>query len=358
MSLGLRTALRSWGHRIVRRAWQRRGLLACLLYPLHLLHRIVRGFRALAWRLGFAKPVKLPVPVVVIGNLRVGGTGKTPLVIEIVRALRARGWAPGVISRGYGGRSQQPTLVNPGSDAAQCGDEPLLIRQLTGCPVAVGHDRVAAARLLLSLHASCNVLIADDGLQHRRLARDLEIVLLDEAGIGNGWLLPAGPLRDPPERLRRVDAVVLHGLVPPVRIYSPFYRMQTSLEEATCIASPARRMSLSEMAREQSAGKLRVLALCAIGNPERFFAQLRELGLRFDALALPDHDRIAARMIPPGRYERVLMTEKDAVKCQGDSRLGRDERIWVVALRTTLDASLLEFITARLGRDTDGSKAA
>lgn len=358
MSIGLKTALRSWAHRFVQRTWQRRGLVACLLYPLHLLHRIWRGVRALAWRLGLARPVKLPVPVIVIGNLRVGGTGKTPLVIEIVRALRARGWSPGVISRGYGGRSQQPTLVNPASDAAQCGDEPLLIRQLAGCPVAVGQDRVAAARLLLSLHASCNVLISDDGLQHRRLGRDLEIALLDDAGIGNGWLLPAGPLRDPPQRLRRVDAVVLHGLVPPVRIYSPFYRMQTSIEDATCLAPPARRMPLSEMAGEQSASKLRVLALCAIGNPQRFFAQLREHGLHFQALALPDHDRITAKMISWGRYDRVLITEKDAVKCQADTRLGRDERIWVVPLRTTLDASLLDFISARLGRETDGSKAA
>ncbi len=358
MSLGLRTALRSRAHRFVRRAWQHRGLLACLLYPLHLLHSLWRGVRALGWQLGFTRPVKLPVPVLVIGNLRVGGTGKTPLVIEIVRALRARGWSPAVVSRGFGGRVHQPTLVNPGSDAALCGDEPLLIRELTGCPVAVGKDRVAAARLLLSLHSSCNVLIADDGLQHRRLGRDLEIVLLDQAGIGNGWLLPAGPLRDPPKRLRNVDAVVLHGLVPPVRIYSPFYRMQTSIVDATCIASPARRMLLSEMAREQSAGKLRVLALCAIGNPERFFSQLREQGLRFDARALPDHDRINANMMAQGRYERVLITEKDAVKCQADARLGRDERIWVVPLHTTVDGSLLEFIVARLGRQTDGSKAA
>ena len=358
MSLGLRTALRSWSHRFVRRAWQRRGLLATLLYPLHLVHRAWRGLRALGWRLGFARPVKLPVPVVVIGNLRIGGTGKTPLVIEIVRALRSRGWSPGIVSRGYGGSSQQPTLVNPASDASQCGDEPLLIRQLTGCPVAVGHDRVGAARLLLSLHASCNVLISDDGLQHHRLGRDLEIVLLDQEGIGNGWLLPAGPLRDPPERLRRVDAVVLHGLVPPVRIYSPFYRMQTNIQDATSIAAPVRRMALSEMAREQSAGRLRVLALCAIGNPERFFAQLSEQGLRFDVLALPDHERITAGMIAPGRYERVLITEKDAVKCQSDARLGHDERIWVVPLRTTLEASLIDFIAARLGKNTHGSKAA
>lgn len=358
MSLGLTRAVRSWGHRRVRLAWQHRGLLACSLYPLHLVHRLWRALRALPYRLGLARPVKLPVPVIVVGNLRVGGTGKTPLVIEIVRALRARGWSPGIVSRGYGGQARQPTLVNVGSDPAQCGDEPLLIRCLTGCPVAVGRDRVAAARLLLSTHSSCNVIVADDGLQHRRLARDVEIVLLDAAGVGNGWLLPAGPLRDPPERLRAVDAVVLHGLVPAVRIYSPFFRMQTSISDATCIAPPARQMSLAEMAREQREGKLRLLAMCAIGNPERFFSLLRDQGLRFDAVALPDHDRITAPMIGRGRYDRVLMTEKDAVKCHGDARLGHDERIWIVPLRTELDGSLLQFVAARLGRESDGPKAA
>jgi len=358
MILGLRTALRSWGHRRVQRAWQRRGLLALALFPLHLVHRLWRALRAAGYRLGFVQPVRLPIPVVVIGNLRVGGTGKTPLVIEIVRSLRARGFSPGVVSRGYGGSSRQPRLVDAGSDPQECGDEPLLIRRQAGCPVAVGRDRVAAARLLLSMHSICNVLIADDGLQHRRLGRDLEIVLIDSAGIGNGWLLPAGPLRDPPERLRRVDAVVLHGLAPPVRIYSPFFRMQTAIEDATSIAAPARRILLADMAREQRSGKLRVLALCAIGNPERFFALLRDQGLRFDAVALPDHDPITAAMVGSGKYERVLVTEKDAVKCHADARLGRDERIWVVPLHTTLEASLPEFIAARLGRTANGSKAA
>jgi len=358
MILGVKGALRSWAHRRVRRAWQRRGPVACLLYPLHLLHRFGRLLRAAAYGLGAAQGVRLAVPVVVVGNLRVGGTGKTPLVIEIVRALRARGWSPGVISRGFGGRSQQASLVNPTSDPAECGDEPLLIRHLAGCPVAVGRDRAAAAQLLLSMHSGCNVLVSDDGLQHRRLGRDLEIALLDSTGVGNGWLLPAGPLRDPPERLRQVDAVVLHGRVPPVRIYSPFYRMQTGIEEATCIATPSRQMALADMANEQRAGHLRMLALCAIGNPERFFSQLREKGLHFDALALPDHDRITAAMIRPGRYERILITEKDAVKCHGDPRLGHDERIWVVPLHTKLDASLHEFIASRLESYAHGSKAA
>jgi tetraacyldisaccharide 4'-kinase len=358
MSLGLTTAVRGWAHQRVRRAWQRRGALALALYPLHLLHRAWRGLRTLAYRMGANPPVHLPVPVIVVGNLTVGGTGKTPLVIELVAALRQRGWSPGVVSRGFGGRSTHATLVEGDVDARQCGDEPLLIRYLSGAPVAVGPDRVAAARLLLARYAQINVLIADDGLQHRRLGRNLEIAILNGAGTGNGWLLPVGPLRDPPGRLRSVDAVVLHGAVPAVRIYTPFYRMYTSVTEATSLRPPTQRIGLAELALEQQAQKLRLLAICAIGSPERFFAQLREYGLQFDRRALPDHDSIDATMLPAQRYDRILMTEKDAVKCHRDARLGQDPRIWVVPLHCQLDPGLVEFILARLGASPYGPKTA
>jgi tetraacyldisaccharide 4'-kinase len=348
MSGALATAMRSWAHQRVRRAWQRRGILAYLLYPLHLLHRLWRGARALAYRLGYAPPVKLAVPVVVVGNLNVGGTGKTPLVIEIVRALRGRGWSPGVVSGGYGGNALQPMLVEPSDDPALCGDEPLLIRCVADVPVAVGRDRIGAARRLLAAHPDCDVLLADDGLQHRRLARDVEIVVINSTGVGNGWLLPAGPLRDPPERLRGADAVVLHGSVPPLRIYSPFFRLRTSIHEATCMAAPARQLPLQEMAREQHERSLRLLALCAIGQPERFFALLRDFGLEFEPIALPDHDRIDASLLPAGRYDRILVTEKDAVKCHRDPQLRSDERIWVVPLHSELDGGLIDFLDRRL----------
>jgi tetraacyldisaccharide 4'-kinase len=357
----LRSALRAWAHRRIRRAWQRRGLLARLLYPLHLLHRLWRGVRALGYRLGYARPVRLPVPVIVVGNLSVGGTGKTPLVIEIVRGLRARGWTPGVVSGGYGGRAEGALLVDPATDPALSGDEPLLVRYIAGVPVAVGRDRVAAARLLLSAHPDCNVLVADDGLQHRRLGRDLEVVIINAGGMGNGWLLPAGPLRDPPERLRAVDAVVLHGVVPAVRIHSPYFHLHTSIHEATCMAAPARQMGLADLAREQQQRNdrpLRLLALCAIGTPERFFSLLREFGLEFDAIALPDHDRIDAAMVPAARYDRVLVTEKDAVKCHRDPSLGHDERIWVVPLHSQLDDGLIDFLARRLGEVSLGSATA
>jgi tetraacyldisaccharide 4'-kinase len=357
MSLGLKTALRSRAHRLVRRAWQRRGPLALALYPLHLAHRAWRGLRAVGEGLGRNRPVPLPVPVIVVGNLNVGGTGKTPLVIELVAALRARGYHPGVVSRGFGGSAGHAALVENDADAAQCGDEPLLIRYATGAPVAVGPDRIAAAQLLLARHARCDVLIADDGLQHRRLARDIEVVVLSGAGVGNGWLLPAGPLRDPPERLRTVDAVVLHGEVPAVRIHSPFYRMDTGIREAERMRAPPQRIELAELARQQQAGALRVLAACAIGSPERFFEQLREFGLRFDTLALPDHDAIGASMLAP-RYDRVLMTQKDAVKCHRDPALAQDARIWVVPLHCRIDPGLVDFLVGRIGALPYGPKAA
>ena len=350
--------VRGWLQGQVRAAWQARGPLPLLMGPLALLHWTWRGLRRVLRALGLARPQRLPVPVVVVGNLLVGGTGKTPLVIDLVAALRARGWHPGVVARGVGGGAPIPVDVEPASDPAQCGDEPLLVRCVTGAPVAVGRDRVAAARLLLSLHPSCNLIIADDGLQHRRLARDFEIAVLSRAGLGNGWLLPAGPLRDPPARLRSVDAVVLHGEVPPVRIHSPFYRMSTAIRDATCMVAPERQVALADLAREQQEHNLRLLALCAIGAPERFFAQLRAWGLRIDTLALPDHARIDATLVPQGRYDRVLVTEKDAVKCHRDPRLGRDERIWVVPLHASVDPGLAELISNRLQGASHGPEAA
>jgi tetraacyldisaccharide 4'-kinase len=353
MSAAWKRTVRAWAHRVVRRAWQRRGLLALSLYPLHLAHRLWRGLRALGERLRPRATPRLPVPVIVIGNLTVGGTGKTPLVIELVAALRARGWSPGVISRGFGGRSQHSSMVGAGSDPALCGDEPLLIHCVAGVPVAVGADRIAAAQLLLANHARCDVLIADDGLQHRRLGRDVEIALIDSRGLGNGWLLPAGPLRDPPERLKTVDAVVLHGTVPPVRIHSPFYRMWTGVDAITSLDHPTRRSTLAELAKEQQRSGLRLLAICAIGSPERYFAQLREQGLRFKARALPDHDTIDATMLPRERFDRVLMTAKDAVKCHRDASLASDPRLWVVPLQCRIDPGLVELLAARLRTWTD-----
>jgi tetraacyldisaccharide 4'-kinase len=324
--------------------WRKRGLAACLLWPASFLYGLARAVANGMYRVGLRRPKRVGVPVVVIGNLYTGGTGKTPLVIELVARLKERGWKPGVVSRGYGGTAHQPRLVTEGSQAAECGDEPLLIAAATGVPVAVGRDRVAAARLLKSMHPSCDVLVADDGLQHRRLARDFEIAVIHARGLGNGWLLPAGPLRDRPRRLREVDAVVFNGNVQPVRIYSPFFLLHTEIAEAYCLAKPERRATLDDVVRQQAQDDLHLLAACGIGTPESFFQMLRDHGLRFEALALPDHYAYRHSPFPRNGVDGILITEKDAVKCLADRALAHDERLWVVPLRARLDRGLTDMI--------------
>jgi tetraacyldisaccharide 4'-kinase len=345
----VRIQLHAWLGRI----WQRRGLCAHLLLPLAALHRLIRAIAVVSYRIGLRHARRVGVPVVVVGNLYAGGTGKTPTLIEIVRALRQRGWRPAVVSRGYGSGVREARLVTSGSTAAECGDEAVLIAAATGVPVAVGIDRVAAAQLIRNAHPSCNVLVSDDGLQHRPLARDIEIAVIHQRGLGNGWLLPAGPLRDPPKRLQDVDAVVFNGQIQPVRIFSPFFKLTTSLQEAFCLSKPASRTALADLAKAQAAGRMRLLAACGIGTPERFFEMLAEHGLKFDSLALPDHFSFQHNPFPSDGVERILITEKDAVKCRTDRVLSRDARLWVVPLRASLDLRLIDLIEARL-RQSEG----
>jgi len=340
----VRAILHAW----LGRVWQVRGFWARLLWPFGMLHAAARRLAIGCYRVGLKHPQRVGVPVVVIGNLYAGGTGKTPTLIEVVRALRKRGWHPGVVSRGYGADTRQARLVNPASTPDECGDEPLLIAAATGVPVAVGRDRVAAARLLRNSHPSCNVLVSDDGLQHRSLARDVEIAVIHPRGLGNGWMLPAGPLRDPPRRLRDVDAVVFNGPLQPVRIYSPFFKLSTWVEEAFCLTRPENKTTLADLAKSQSQGRLRLLAACGIGTPERYFQMLLDQGLEFERLALPDHYSYEHNPFPRSGVERILITEKDAVKCRLDRALARDERLWVVPLQASLENPLIDLIETRL----------
>jgi tetraacyldisaccharide 4'-kinase len=339
-------------HSWITKAWQKRGVVALLLLPFSLVYLLVRLLVAGAYRIGLKRPQGVGVPVVVIGNLYTGGTGKTPLVIELVTRLKQRGWHPGVVSRGYGGAAHKPRMVTPGSDASECGDEPLLIAAATGAPVAVGRDRVAAAKLLRTMHPSCDVLLADDGLQHRRLARDFEIAVIHGRGVGNGWQLPAGPLRESARRLRNVDAVVFNGPMQPVRIHSPFFLLGTEVSEAYCLARPERRGNLDKLAQRQATGQIRLLAACGIGTPESFFQMLRDHGLKFKTLALPDHYAYRRNPFPRHGFDGILITEKDAVKCRADRTLAHDERLWVVPLRVKLDRALTDMIETRLRNGT------
>jgi tetraacyldisaccharide 4'-kinase len=330
-------------------AWTGRGPLACALLPLAGLYAVGHAALRSLYRLGLLRPTRVGLPVVVVGNLYAGGTGKTPLTIELVRALAARGWQPGVISRGYGRHGGSARPVDRQARADEVGDEPLLIAQATGAPVVVGNDRVAAVRVLRSLHPACDLILCDDGLQHRRLARDFEIALLHFRGLGNGWLLPAGPLREPPSRLKQVDAVVLNGEVPPVRIYSPVFTMRTEAGDVYALKDPSHRAPLATLVDEQKAKAVRVVAAAGIAAPEKFFAMLRAAGLQFEEIALPDHYDFADNPFAGRVYDVALMTEKDAVKCRANNALAADGRLCVVGLCTHIDPALLELIEARIG---------
>jgi len=253
---------------------------------------------------GLRKSIRLSAPVVVVGNLSVGGTGKTPLVCWLAVRLTHLGFKPGVVTRGYGGSSRNPRLVDSADDSELVGDEAILLARRTGVPVAIGRDRPVAAQLLVDV--GCNVIVSDDGLQHYALARDCEIVVIDgERRFGNGGLLPAGPLREGQGRLAAANAVVLNGGQVPL---DGAFRMRLEAPNAVKLLGGA------VQALEAFAGRS-VHAIAAIGNPERFFNMLRARGIDVAGRALPDHAQLRSADICFADELPVLMTEKDAVKC-------------------------------------------
>jgi tetraacyldisaccharide 4'-kinase len=328
--------------------WQRRGPVAWILSPLSVLHYLAYRARRALYALGVLRQARLDVPVVVIGNLYVGGTGKTPLTIELVRALASRGWHPGVVSSGYGGAGAAPRMVRLEDSAREVGDEPLLVAGATRVPVAVARSRAAAAHLIRARHPECDVIVADDGLQHWPLARDMEIALLHYRGLGNGWLLPAGPLREPKGRLDEVDAVVLNGEVPAIRTSAARYAMHTRLGDARLLRDSAARQALESMAGQQQRERLRIIAAAGIGMPDRFFAMLRASGLVIEELPLADHFDFVANPFSGLAADRILITEKDAVKCVANPALAGDARIWVVPLATEIDPRFVDAVVAHL----------
>jgi tetraacyldisaccharide 4'-kinase len=290
----------------------------------------------------------LPVPVIVVGNIFIGGTGKTPLTIWLAEALRAAGMRPGIISRGHGGAAGQdgaPRAVTQGSDPRVVGDEPLLIAQRTGCPVVIGRQRAEAGRALLAMHPDVDVLITDDGLQHYALARDIEIILFDGRGVGNGWLLPAGPLREPPSRRRDFTVVNVPEITPALAraVGGAPYRMLLSGQYAEPLngGSGGARVPLADLRAK------RIVAAAGIGNPGRFFAMLRAAGLAPGELALPDHHDFLDDPFAALDAEIILITEKDAVKCRQIEHLKDDPRLWVVPVTAQLDPALAEHIVEK-----------
>ena len=316
------------------------------LTPASAVFRAAVGLRRALYRARWLRVERVPVPVVVVGNLTVGGTGKTPLVIALAAALQEAGLKPGIVSRGHGGaaarRGDAELVTYTGDDAAAVyGDEAVLIRRRSGVPVCVGRRRARAAQTLLAAHPDVNVIIADDGLQHYGLARNFEIAVFDAHGAGNGRMLPAGPLREPAARLAEVDAVVLNGegadlpeLPHGVTLLHAPYRMRLYADQVYRLHNPAERRSL-----DQFRGR-RITAAAGIGNPARFFALLSASGLSYHRLPLPDHYDYHDNPFAKRNAEAILITEKDAVKCAGlDER-----RLWVVPVHAEIDAALVEAI--------------
>jgi tetraacyldisaccharide 4'-kinase len=297
-------------------------------------------FSALAWlHRRLASPERLPVPVVVVGNITVGGAGKTPLTIWLAHQLSQHGWRPGIVSRGYGGDNAEPRPVTPASLPTEVGDEPILLARRSGVPVWVGRNRVAAGQALLAAHPEVSVILCDDGLQHYKLARDVELAVFDGRGAGNAWRLPVGPLREALERLRTVDAVVFNGgrddRIPcglaqfdmHLRAVS-FYRLDDPLH--FCRADALKRHKL--------------YALAGIGDPGRFFRTLDGLGLAFEAHPFPDHHAYSAADLAFAADGILLMTEKDAVKCAGLT----PGETWVLPVEAELSPALIEHILEKL----------
>ena len=301
------------------------------------------SLRARLYRSGALASTRLPVPVIVVGNIFIGGTGKTPLTIWLAEALRAAGFTPGIISRGHGGKGALPREVTLDAQASDVGDEPLLIARRTGCPVMVGRARADAGGALLAAHPDVDVLITDDGLQHYALARDIELVLFDGRGVGNGWLLPAGPLREPPSRRRDFTIVNAPHLSPElVAAVGPRpFQMQLAGTYAERLSAPSERLELASLHGQ------RIVAAAGIGNPGRFFALLSAAGLTFTALPLPDHHDFQDDPFASVNADIILITEKDAVKCGQIENLKHDPRLWVVPVTAHIDAALAEQIVEK-----------
>jgi len=296
--------------------------VALLFVPLSWLFGLVVCLRTFAYKKSWFKSTRLSVPVIVVGNITVGGTGKTPVVIWLAEFLKAAGYSPGVISRGYGGiASSWPQQVREDSDSRVVGDEAKILARRTGCPVAVGPNRGESAQALIDAH-QCNIIISDDGLQHYALQRDIEIALVDgERRYGNGFLLPAGPLREPEDRLKTVDFIVSNGLAD-----KNAYQLRVEGVEAISVLDESKKVLLESFAQTPCH------ALAGLGNPSRFFSHLKKFNVPFDTRIFPDHFKFEKKDISFDDDKPVLMTEKDAVKCT----MIADEKHWYVPIKAKM----------------------
>jgi tetraacyldisaccharide 4'-kinase len=304
--------------------WHKGAKLGLVLLPLAWVFAVCVSLRRMLYRIGLLKSQRLPVPVIIVGNITVGGTGKTPLVIYIAKLLKQMGYKPGIISRGYGGKAPSwPLAVTVQTDVMLAGDEAVLIARQSACPMVVGPLRVDAARLLLA-QFDCDVIISDDGMQHYALARDIEIAVIDgDRRFGNGFCLPAGPLREPVSRLKHVDMVVVNGNKARDHEFSMQLTGAVAINILTCEQQPL--TAFTGIACHTLAG---------IGNPDRFFKSLQLAGITCEPHTFPDHHLFSKHDISFPDDKPVLMTEKDAVKCT----LFATHQHWYVPVNAGLSA--------------------
>jgi tetraacyldisaccharide 4'-kinase len=311
-----------------------------ILMPLSWLFGFIVFLRKYLFQHGWLKSYRLNVPVIVVGNINVGGTGKTPLVIWLAEQMKLAGYKPGIISRGYGGSARHVAEVLPDSNTIEAGDEAVLIAARTNCPVFVSADRVLAGQHLLKTYPECNVIISDDGLQHYRMQRDVEIVVYDSVkGFGNGALLPAGPLRESKARLQTVDAVISNGADNrgSVNNFNPI-EMQLVAEDFYNLLDVQKKSSAQALSQQA------ILAIAGIGNPQRFFDQLGAMGLQFESRAYADHYMFQAKDFQHINADVVLMTEKDAVKCRAFAQ----PNFWVMPVSAVVKDGLMPVVLNKL----------
>jgi len=318
------------------RAWQQKNVFYyCLLIPLSWLFAMLASLRWFGYQSGLVKTHRLSVPVVVVGNINMGGSGKTPVVVWLVNQLKAAGYQPGVISRGYGANNTKAInamAVEESSAASVVGDEPLLIARRTGCPVWVGADRVAAGNALLNAQPACDVIVSDDGLQHYRLARDVELVVADHQTAEGQRLLPAGPMREPLSRLQTVDAIVSNGA-----LLDGAFAMQLAGQMFYNLANPTAQVESAHFKTKK------VTALAGIGKPDRFFDYLTSLGLDFERISFDDHHAFTRDDLDVA-CDALIMTEKDAMKCEAFAAAHH----WVLPVDAQMDEALLPLILNKL----------
>ncbi|MDH4216549.1 MAG: tetraacyldisaccharide 4'-kinase [Gallionella sp.] len=363
--------------------WYRITPLHLILLPVSLVFRALVAFRRAAFRNQVFSSDRLLLPVIVVGNISVGGTGKTPLTLALAQQLVERGWHPLIVSRGYGGKTQRPQQVSASSTAQQVGDEPLLMARRDICPVWIGRDRAATAHAAMQAHPQCNIVLCDDGLQHYRLQRDVEVAVIDGArGFGNGLLLPAGPLREPVARLQTVDAVVVNvqARFPLPNPLGETTSHSTRLQEtaAKSLVIPQAGEGANESLRElvfaggdvlpgqflmHLCGELfynlldpgqtaaadqfhttRNHAVAGIGHPQRYFQHLEKIGISFTPHAFPDHHPYTTNDLAFADCDAILLTEKDAVKCT----MFADARYWVLRVDAQIDPALIELILRKI----------